>query len=323
MNYKTFFIVLFTSFFVTNCAFQSEEVIELSPQSPQLAVFAELTGNNGFSVYVVRKRFPNDITPWDTSIKQWDDSIIDIKRNQKYLFNNFQARYDIVKGAKVKVYEEGKFLTTLEQNFPPIPHFESDAYALKPGKKYQIEVTAPGFPTVMGEQTAISNIKAQAFEFKKNSFNSLNYGLLSEIIISFDDPVDESNSYACSAILTKTNNKTGKIESFKISLFKTDPISSTNDVINDRSFNGQKYNWRIGADVQPFLSDTIGKDVRLQVTFFPINNDLEKFYRTLEASKGNIDNPFIEPISPFYNLKGGAGIFAIVADYTFQDFQLK
>lgn len=319
--------IIFSNLLMVQCSFQPEELIELPLNNPELAVYADLSNDNGFSAYVVRKRQPNEPIEWDVN---FNDTIVDIKTNKK-VYTMYSGEYnvgrailfDFVKDAKVIILEEGKFLAELKPEFFPFPHYVNYDYQLKAGKKYQIEVTASKYPKVTGEQIALSEIKADNIEFKKNSYQSNNNGLLSEIIIQFKDPVGEPNSYLTLATLIKTNRKNGKIDFQKIPLYKTDPTSTTNNIISDRSFEGEKYSWRLGANVEPYLVDTIGVDIQLDVDFFPINNDLEKFFRTLEFKDANFDNPFVEPVTPFYNVKGGLGIFSTSGKYTTKNFIIK
>ena len=323
----SFYLFSFCLITSLNCNFQSEELIELPPKTPELAVFVELSNISGFSAYVLKKRIPNEPIEWDFNL---GDSIFAIQTNQvvyiaksSSFVSGKEQVFDIIQNAKVSIFEEGKFLTELKPEYKPMPHYVNYDYALKAGKKYQVEVAAPGYPSVTGEQLALSEIPAQSIEYKKNKFQSNGNGLLSELNVSFKDPINEINSYLISVILNKTNRKTNKREISKVPIYKTDPTSSTSNIINDRVFDGQNYNWRLGIDIERFLADTVDKDTRLDVTFFPINNDLEKFYRTLEAKENNYSNPFTEPVTPYYNVKGGLGIFSTSGKYTSKSFIIK
>jgi Domain of unknown function (DUF4249) len=314
-------------FCLSQCSFQSDEQIEIPQSNPELAVYADLSNDNGFSAYVVRKRVPNEPIEWDVN---FNDSIVDIKTN-KAVYTLYQSTiitgravlFDYVKDAKVIILEDGKFLTELKPEFYPLPHYVNYDKKLIAGKKYQIEVTASKYPKVTGEQTALSDILADNIEYRKNSYQSRDNGLLSELFIRFKDPVGESNSYLTIASLIKTNRKNGKIDFQKIPLYKTDPTSTTNNIISDRSFNGENYSWRLGANIEPYLVDTVGTDIQLEVNFFPINNDLEKYFRTLEFRDANYDNPFTEPVTPYYNVKGGLGIFSTSGKSTSKSFIIK
>lgn len=310
-----------------HCAFQSNELIEIPNPKTELAIYADLSNDNGFSAYVLKKRLPNEAIEWDVN---FDDSIIDLKTN-KSVFDMNQGSYsigahnlfDYIKDVQVNIYEEGKFLTELKPEFKPMPHYTNYNNVLKAGKKYQIEITASGYPTVTSEQTAVSNVKPENIVYKKNTYQSKDNGLLSEIVITFKDPENEQNSYLTFASLIINNKKNGEISFKKIPIFKTDPTSTTNNIISDKSFNGKLFTWRLGADVESFLKDTIGKDIQLDVSFFPINNDLEKYYRTLEARGNNRSNVLSEPVSPYSNVKGGVGIFGITGRYETNNFIIK
>ena len=52
-------------------------------------------------------------------------------------------------------------------------------------------------------------------------------------------------------------------------------------------------------------------------------NDLEKYFRTLEFRDANYDNPFTEPVTPYYNVKGGLGIFSTSGKSTSKSFIIK
>jgi Domain of unknown function (DUF4249) len=314
-------------FSMWQCAFQSDELIEVPNPKTELAVYADLSNENGFSAYVLKKRLPNEAIEWDVN---FDDSIIDLKTN-KTVYDMSQGPYtigannlfDYVKGVQVNIYEDGKFLTELKPEFKPLPHYTNYDNSLKAGKKYQIEIKAPGYPTVTGEQTAVSNVKPISIEYKKNTYQSKDNGLLSEILILFEDPQNESNSYLTFASLITKNKKNGELSFKKVPIFKTDPTSTTNNIISDKSFNGKSFTWRLGVDVERYLKDTIGKDIQLDVSFFPINNDLEKYYRTLEARENNLNNVLSEPISPYSNLNNGIGIFGITGRYETRNFVIK
>jgi hypothetical protein len=314
------------SLLLSQCAFQAEEIIELPKGEPTLAVYVDLSNANGFTAYVVKKRSATEPVEWDFNLY---DSIVDIKtgktvfKRQGFSYSpGNDTLFDYVKDAKVKIYEEGKFISELKQEYRPLPLYVDLDKTVTSGKKYQVEVTAPGYPTVTGEQVAVSDINTESITFNKNSFQS-DKGLLSEIIVRIKDPKDEINSYFIVANLKTINIKTNKEEFYNIPIYKTDPASSNNSIISDRTFNGQTYSWRVGADTQRFLSDTKDKEISLTVLVFPINNDLEKFVRTLEAREANLDNPFTEPTTPFYNLKGGVGIFSITGQYTLKGFKIQ
>jgi Domain of unknown function (DUF4249) len=306
--------------FLSSCSFQNEEIIEIPNPKKEMAVYIDLSNGYGYSAFVVKKRLPNEPIEWDVNLT---DSIYDIQTNKKLfsmreLFNytgiGKTNLFDFIPNTQVIVYEEGKFFVELKPEFRPVPQYFFNNFTLNkltPGKKYQIEIKSPGYPTITGEQTAISDVKPERIVFKKNTFQSADNGLLSEVLISFNDPVNEPNSYSCFANLTTINRKNGETVYNKITLYKTDPTSSNNFTISDRSFNGRNYTWRLGADVEPFLKDTIGKDVSLDIEFYTISQDLEKYLKTLEASDRNIDSRFTEPITPYTNIKGGLGIFGI------------
>ena len=101
---------------------------------------------------------------------------------------------------------------------------------------------------------------------------------------------------------------------YAVQLIKIDPNTSTNNVTNDRSFNGANYTWRLGiSGMGGVPEDTTGKKLELWVNFQAVSPDLEKFYKSLDLIKTNNNDSFTEPTTPFYNVKGGAGIFAIGA----------
>jgi Domain of unknown function (DUF4249) len=327
---KSLIITIIVFFLSQGCGFEFKETITLPDNEPELAVYADLSNENGFSVYVVKKRVPNEVISWDFNN---GDSVVDLATNKVVFVAPFSGYiksvsllnpfYDVVKNVKVEVFEEGKFLVELKPEYKPLPHYVNYDKVLKPGKKYQLEISAPNYPKVTGEQIATSDIIPRTITFIKDGYRNVDNGLLSEIIVDIDDPIDEQNSYLLSCVVQKTDRKTGKLQFNQVPIYKIDPTSTTNNIISDISFNGKSFKWRLGANVDAVLKDTIDKDLALGITFFPINQDLEKYYRTLEAKENNYSNALSEPITPFSNLKGGVGIFSTTGKYTTKNFIIK
>lgn len=322
MKNKTQLIFLF-SLTLFACKFETKQVIPVEKSTPQLVVFAELPNEAQIAnaVYVVRTRNVGEDIDWDFN---YGDSIK--ISDSTFFLNQGYNSFDTVKGTKVQLLEGDKVLRNF---FTVVPGSGGIGYVskdnipqYKKNVEYTLKVSAPGFDTVIGKQVVTNTVQIKKMEVKRNSYNSVKDGNLSELLIEFDDPEAEKNVYRVDVAKAKLAKIGKEAVVERLTTYKIDPNAYNDKVVTDRFFNGKTYTWRVGINLNIPADKLIAKDsVAVYVYLTTAPPDYENYVRNKDARETASKSSFAEPISPYTNLKGGKGYF-IFSGRSFQSLDI-
>jgi hypothetical protein len=298
--------------------FNSYIEIDITNAKPKLVVVAYwLAGSDSLSVFVSKSR------------NLRDDSEYLLKDTTKDMngMDSLVGVYDTVANARVEVYKNDQFLTTIP-NFKRGHHFSKGLFRLDStsGVRYKIKVTAPNFQPIEAEQVVQNKPNVVTTFYIKDG--AVSQGSDNPFIIpkkgddfSFeiaDDPKDE-NYYTIKELpfIDFKKSRIGGIESI-FTTYSIDPISEYS-FLEDRTFRGTSHRWRFYAydiskrqtnfNVLPLSNDTI------IYTLQTFNKDMYLFNKSERIFYEAKKNPFFsEPVILHTNIIGGYGLFAIHAD---------
>jgi Domain of unknown function (DUF4249) len=298
--------------------FNSYVEIDVNEANPKLVVVAYwLAGSDSLSVFVSKsKNFRDD------SEYLLKDTLKDMNG-----MDSLRGVYDTVANARVEVYKNDQFLTTIPY-FKRGHHYAKGLFRLDStsGVRYKIKVTAPNFQPVEAEQVVQNKPNIVTTFYVKDG--AVAQGADNPFIFpktgddfSFeiaDDAIDE-NYYTIKEIpfIKFKKNRNKGVESF-FTTYSIDPISEYS-FLQDKTFNGATHRWRYYAyDIAekftnrknlPLSNDTISYTVQ---TF---NRDIYLFEKSKQVLYEARKNPFFaEPVILHTNIRGGYGIFAIHSD---------
>jgi hypothetical protein len=216
---------------------------------------------------------------------------------------------DTVAGARVFIYKNDILLREIKHRAQD-PNFTFTTQSLPPfeeGAIYKLQVTAPGFETIEAIQKAPQYVPLKGLKFNNASITLDNSRVLSEIVLEIDDPSNQENYYTIGAI--QTDSSSNGLYSYTTRFEKLDPVSTSTEVIGDKTFNGQKYFWRLGTDQIMDLNNPSNR--KLKFTFSTVSAEYERYIRANDNIIKAGNNPFVEPVAPYTNVKNGFGFFNI------------
>lgn len=213
-----------------------------------------------------------------------------------------------IENASVVLQENGITVDTLVYDFFEKKYFSD----ITPdyGKRYRLQVTAPGYTGVFSENALPAQVQFIVTEFK-DSTGIDSVGLPTGTLrFVFQDPGGEKNSYKIRFLYYKSiSNEFLPFEytTNDASLLSPDAeeAGDRSVLFNDLLFNGQQKEIAIFT---PALLAT--GSPRFLVEFSALSNDYEKYYLTLQRHIEASDNPFSEPVIIYTNITNGLGIFA-------------
>jgi hypothetical protein len=324
-NTYIFLIAIFIAF-STSCDFTQEQAVEIEGAIPQLVVYCNLD-NSEFTIkqaLVTKTRKIGEDIVWDFNS---NDSITSLFDNKTVFKNNFYGyNYDTAASVKVEIFENDNLISQMKGVYTKYPLFETDKpIKIKENAKYKLKVSAPNFETVTAEQIAPTSVLPNRIGLIRDNFVSKNQGIISELQLDIKDPANQSNSYFIVASLSIQNrSNSSDIQNFRVPIVKIDPNATYSNITSDKNFDGQNYTWRVGLNILSQIPvDTAGRDLILNVSFSTVSSDLERFFTSLESRGAALNNAFSEPTTPFYNVKGGYGIFSITGKDTLKQFIIK
>jgi Domain of unknown function (DUF4249) len=309
------YIALALLFHLVACSFFGTEIIEIPPQKPQIAIFAEIFNDKELnqSIILSRTRNLNEKIFWNVN----KGDTIYFPQSSGYFINYIE--FDSVLGARIKLTSNNLDVANFKQNDPFYKSFyESNIAALQEGSKCTLQVSAPNFDTIFGEQFVPKSAKLMNAKFTRNSFKSFKTGTLSELSLEFENHPNSVNYYAIDIYIKKTNRN--DYYYFKPKLIKIDPNADTPEFLNSKNFNSKRYIWRIGIDLDgDFINNPNGDPnkpipidiVNIGIRFRSTNKDFNEYSKYRETVNNATDNLFGEPITPFSNIKNGVGIFIV------------
>ena len=314
---------IISTFLFVACNFEGIKPVDIEPQKSKLSLWAELfDGTDGQFATVSSSRSIAKGIQWTHNIGDTLGLIYNpsVGVSVPITSNGYGAAYDTVKGVKVSLYEEDKFLYNFYQNFPFYQRgifYLNDSIKFVPNKTYKMVVSAPGFDTLVARQKAISSAKMRSVRFQIGTATLPTIrGRLCELLIEIDDNPNEENYYAVDVVslLKYTVNIGGQMipdeKYFVQKLYAIDKNATNAKVISDRNFNGQRYTWRIGL----FESNgpyNFSSDASVIVAFRSVSKGYEAYQKQLDLIASADNNPFAEPFKLKTNTEGGYGLFTI------------
>ncbi len=307
-----FLIAILMLLLLTNCKgfFDFNKDIVLEEQPPKMVLISDLVvGQLDAYVFLTRTRTPNGIVRWDLNV---GDTIYKNPTNPNdFLINKFPniIAYDTVRNATVLLYENDALIATLRQQPTEIKGVYSATLnmPIMEGKTYKIKAYAPGFDTIEAIQRAPKSVSLQQLRFQKEIFTLNNY-LYDGLTLRFQDPVGLGENYSFTAFWTDTSN-IGLTQN--IAIYKVENIATDYDLLTDKLFDGQSFNWQIGAIIVGNTGNNFERVKSITVNFRTVSSDFEAYRRSYNQLQNTIGNPFVEPFQLFSNVKNGLGVFSM------------
>ncbi len=302
-------------FLLLGCGVQAQKEISVPQEAPTLALFANLErGSKKVEAYLTRTRSVGERIVWDFNLS--DTFSYDPRTQSLVISNGSGYVYDTVKNAQMGLYRNGQLLKPLirETKYKPGFYTATLDAPINDEALYQIKASASGFPSIEAEQTMPSEVIPDTIFFKKGSASKP-----SEIVIDITDIKGINNYYSVDIYKIDTNSMPN------ISQEKVFPVSDPSAVnprfLSDKTFDGQKYRWRVGVD---FGKGDIPKSViLLLVVFKSVTKDYDLFEKSysLVRKQASGESPFAEPFSIYSNVKNGNGIFIMSSKIIFKEIE--
>ena len=309
-------IVCVLSFFsvlaLTHCQFQFQEIVDKSISKTQLAFICELkNGTNQTIPFITYTSNLGEPIKWDFNYGDSIDGGVNAI-NSPYYFN-------ALKGASVEIFEDGKFFKKFSNSID-FSYRINYANYFNYGKEYTLKVFKEGYDSVIGKQFFPRDyfMDSNRIKLNKNTVVNSKYGglALSELIFEIDDSMNEKNAYVFKAEInnSKTNDTIAHFGR-QLPLYLIDKNALLANIITDSSFNGQKYFWHVGVNLDTMVLNRIFPPSPVQkltiiVYFKAASLDYILYLKSqLNGGGFSINNPNTEPTGSFTNMRGGSGLF--------------
>jgi Domain of unknown function (DUF4249) len=300
---------------ILGCGVQAEKEISVPQEAPTLALFANIErGSKKVEAYLTRTRSVGERIVWDFNLGNVFS--YDSLTQTAVVSNSSAYVYDTVRNVQMGLYRNGQLLKSLIRQTKYKPGFYSATLdtPINDEALYQIKASASGFPSIEAEQTMPSEVIPDTIFFKKGSASKP-----SEIVIDIPDIRGINNYYAVDIYVIDTNVMPN-ISQEKVTAV-SDPGAINPRFLSDKTFDGQKYRWRVGVD---FGKGDIPKSVILLLVVFKcVTKDYDAFEKSysLVRKQASGDSPFAEPFSLYSNVKNGNGIFIMSSKIIFKEIE--
>ena len=299
-----------------SCHFQQQEIILKPETKSQLAFVCELR-NDYFFQYIPFITYTNNIG----QPINWNFNYGDTLSRTPIVLSPINSPYylNFISGAKVEIFEDGKFFRKLDSSYFG-QYTIRDSVHFNYSKEYTLKVFKEGYDTVIGKQIFPRSFVMDTNKIKLNQNNSINpkYGIaLSKLIFEINDTFREKTAFTFHVYIdnfsTDEKDKIADI-SQPLTTYQIDENSFNDRLISDSMFNGQKYFWQVGVnlDSRSFRNQfPIGKNQKLSLSvyFKSTSPDYILYLKSIANNGVSSSNPTTEPTSPYFNMKGGAGLF--------------
>lgn len=230
------------------------------------------------------------------------------------------TRYEPIKDAEVKLYEEGELLCRLPyadsvDEIGDKAMYLNRNYQPSPGKAYKLEVKVPGKELV----TARTKIPMQP------SFKIVQSNSPSDFIMTIKDNPNEQNFYLLRAINGYGFRNDSTVRKFSFVMETDDPVVDNGEepitenflLCNDKLFSGSNYNLSFKLKPTVLFFDTAYSINK----FYSITHDAYLYHQSSLEQVDDDDIPFLgdfslpisEPEPVYTNINNGMGIFAGVS----------
>lgn len=180
---------------------------------------------------------------------------------------------------------------------------------------YRMEVSAPGYEAISGEQRMPVPVLIQSLRFERDGAIDDEGRRADGIEVQFTDPAGEENYYALEFYIEVSSEQPGGdtvLFSSRIYAGTLDQIvqfgNEYEQIFTDKSFNGSSYTVSLYAN-QGAVPDF--PDTRLIARLYSLSRDAFLYDLSLRQYYDALDNPFAEPVTVHGNITGGYGIFAL------------
>lgn len=287
--------------------FVSQMPLEIPDLEPRFVVTGSAAeGDRELTIFVTKSRAAID------SLRPYNYSRKDTIRNNPRDPNDItliDLYFDTVANVTAKILKNGQAFK--DMRYLGRGYFTADIPALQAdGAVYTFVVSAPNFKTAEVSQKLPKLVPIKKMTYNKDAAVDDNGERGDELILEFDDPIDEENYYQGYIEIEDTSsNQYARYYAYPID------VSSEGLNLTDRSFNGKTYQWRfIVKNRNPFVPNKI-----TTISTFLLMASKDAFYYNIgaERARNSTNNPFAEPVLPYTNVKNGFGI------YTMSNFSFK
>lgn len=294
---------------LTNCHFQFQEIVDKPISKTQLAFICEL--KNGTYQNLSTLTFTSNIGQPIT----WN--YVDTSNVINPLYSSLY--FNFVNGASVEIFKGGNLFKKFNNIF--LYQYAIDGITnFDYNKEYMLKVYKEGYDSVIGTQTFPRDyfMDTSRIKLNKNTVVNSKFGglSLSELIFEINDSINEKNSYTFRAEINNSRTEDTVLKfGQELPLYYIDKNSLIANLITDSTFNGKKYFWHVGVNLDtlsfrtPFPYSPKQK-LSIVIYFKSVCPDYILYVKSVQSGAGfSVNSPNTEPTSPFYNMKGGAGLF--------------
>ncbi len=242
-----------------------------------------------------------------------------IKVNVSYSYKPGEF-IEYINDADVYIYEgdEMKEKLAYKKNYFQEGWYFSEKYLPEENKNYRLVVFVPNYDTIYAtthipKHISIDSIVYDTYVLKTDSDEIIegdtifHYSIFFDFKLHFKDNLDAGyyvlNAdylFSSSDAVIEAKNKDGYFSS------STEKIA----FFNDNVFNGQNYSLRFSYQDPNYMTiDTLTLKTELQT----VSKEAYLFFQTAYLQRKNRDNPLVEPVIIYSNIKNGVGIFAGVS----------
>lgn len=287
--------------------FETQIPLDIPEIDPQFVITGSATqGDRELTIFVTKSRAAKD------SLRPYNYSRIDTIRPNPAdpsWFYTQEFFFDTVANVTAKILKNGQAFK--DMRYLGRGYFTADIPALQAdGAVYTFVVSAPNFKNAEVSQKLPKLVPIKKITYNKDAAVDDNGERGDELILEFDDPIDEENFYQGYIEIEDTS-------SVQYARYYAYPIDASSEGLNltDRTFNGKTYQWRfIVKNQDPFVPNKIAT-----ISAFLLMASKDAFYYNIgvERARNSANNPFAEPVLPYTNVKNGFGI------YTMSNFSFK
>lgn len=265
--------------------------------------------------------YPGDKIVLNTFITS--DSVLEVHLTKSATSQSNSTVFQELAGCKAELYENDIYKETLvEKTVNNGRKYYGSVLKAKSSQRYTLKVTYPGYTGVEGSDEVPKKARFQPIEFWKeaNPPDSLRPYRLD---LDLDDPAGERNFYRLRILMASYNASTKR---YSVNRNSEIPFI-INNLKTNTGFMGFEDN---GLDRIVYFTDETfdGNKIRLNLTLryssseriylAPEVTTLSKaafmYLETKQKQLDNTDNPFVEAVVVFNNIKGGYGIVGALAD---------
>jgi len=278
---KAFFYILLVTLFLTACSenfFDKPVDINTESQEPNLAVTAILNQYN-----LNENTFSNN-------------QKILVSYSQNPLTYQYNENGNIIEDATITITGNNQTYIYEKENdsrfYKPVETIE-----FIPENSYTLTVEAPNFNTVTATQTMPQAPQITAVE------NSGDY-----ITFKIVDAPNEQNFYLLQLFAKNSNDEYRMVylDAFN-TVFDGSGLCYSCLLFNDTTFNGEEVELTIEHFLEPD-NDVVSFKLLLYAT----TQDYFKYDTTIRIAEYAQDNPFVEPVIIYNNIRNGYGIFSLL-----------